>query len=995
MPTFYQRFQESARHFPDNIALEIQRQDAVERVTFSELTRMSESVAHWLSTRVPRDARVAILAANHPRWVAAYLGIIAAGRTAVPLDTAFHADQVKKLLLDSGTSLLFTDVKHLTVSREAAADLNIPLVMTSAAAEQTAAPITALGDPTTAPDASLIAPFAMSGFVPRENLAADLDSIFSAGPANFHPVTPNADDLAALLYTSGTTADPKGVMLTHANLVGEANSVLAVVKIGPTDALLGILPMFHVLAQMANLFLPLFNGARVVYLETLNTTELLRALKERNITTFCVVPQFFYLIHEKIFKELSKRGGFTLRIVRSLMALNRAFRRLNINAGKTFFGKIHATFGPNMRYLVTGGSRFDPAIARDFYSFGIDVLNAYGLTETSGGAFLNPPGEPIVFGSVGKPFPGVEAQIVQDKAPDAQPSDDDTPPSGEIALRGAIVMKGYWNRPDATAAVLRDGWFYTGDLGYFDSGGNLFITGRRKEIIVLANGKNIYPEEIEAHYLQAPLIKEICVMALESRPGDPTSERLHAVVVPIFELLRERKIVNSKEAIRFEIEALSHKIASTKRLGGYDVWQEDLPRTTTRKLKRFQIEKQVREGKQKQLSGDSEISNEKPLTEEEQNWLQLEDVKRALAIIQENSRASNHASPQPTDAPTIRPAHNLELDLGLDSMQRVELLTALEQQLGGEVPESQLSEIYSVRDLVDTVLASASRGEGHVRAAASAWSTILAEPVTDPDVLSIARHNVFIEIVLFLLGRLVYLFALDRFHLKTHGLENLPEKGPFLLCSNHQSYIDPLVMAGALPWRLFRNTFALGTSDIFGKGFMRRLARWVRVVVLDPDANLVPAMRAGFFGLTHQRVLILYPEGERTNDGSPRIFRKGAAILSIHAQAPIVPIAIEGFYEAWPRHKKFPKLTNLQLVFGKPIQPPPAAEASDAAYDQLTKELKSRVVAMWQDLREKNSQDKNRQDQILQGVNLQDQDKNKDQRGDHPTSPETSDVEAR
>ncbi len=796
MPTFYQRFQESARHFPDNIALEIQRQDAVERVTFSELTRMSESVANWLSTRVPRDARVAILAANHPRWVAAYLGIIAAGRTAVPLDTAFHADQVKKLLLDSGTSLLFTDVKHLAISREAVADLNIPLVMTSAAAEQTAAPIIAPATPPTPPGAPLIASSAMSGSVPSTNLAADLDSIFTTGTANFQPVTPNDDDLAALLYTSGTTADPKGVMLTHANLVGEANSVLAVVKIGPTDALLGILPMFHVLAQMANLFLPLFNGARVVYLETLNTTELLRALKERNITAFCVVPQFFYLIHEKIFKELSKRGGFTLRIVRSLMALNRAFRRLNINAGKTFFGKIHATFGPNMRYLVTGGSRFDPAIARDFYSFGIDVLNAYGLTETSGGAFLNPPGEPIVFGSVGKSFPGVEARIVADKTADAQPPDDDTPPSGEIALRGAIVMKGYWNRPDATAAVLRDGWFYTGDLGYFDSGGNLFITGRRKEVIVLANGKNIYPEEVEAHYLQAPLIKEICVMALQSRPGDPTSERLHAVVVPNFELLRERKIVNSKEAIRFAIEALSHKIASTKRLGGYDVWQEDLPRTTTRKLKRFQIEKQVREGKQRQDSGDSEISNEKPLSEEEQNWLQREDVKRALAIIQENSRGSNHASSlgsSHNDSPAILPAHNLELDLGLDSMQRVELLTALKQQLGGEVPESQLSEIYSVRNLVDTILASASRGEGHVGAAAPAWSTILSEPVTDPDVLTLARHNVFVELILLMLGRLVYLLALDRFHLKTRGIENLPDKGPFLLCSNHQSYIDPLV----------------------------------------------------------------------------------------------------------------------------------------------------------------------------------------------------------
>src|SRR6202521_3797059 len=596
MPAFYQRFQESARKFPDNVALEIQRPQTVERVTFAELTRMSESVANWLSTRVPRDARVAILAANHPRWVAAYLGIIAAGRTAVPLHLAFQTGQVKKLLIHSGASLLFCDVKHLPVAAEAVEGLSVALVMTSVGAESN--------------------PFQTKAGAP--SLAADLDSVFAAGPGDFQPIVPADGDLAALLYTSGTTADPKGVMLTHANLVGEANSVLAVIKVGPEDALLGILPMFHVLAQMANLFLPLFNGCRVVYLETLNTTELLRALQERDITVFCVVPQFFYLIHERIFKELKKRGKFTLRMVRTLMAFNR---------GKLFFEKIHATFGARMRYLITGGSRFDPAIARDFYSFGIDVLNAYGLTETTGGAFINPPGH-VVFGSVGRPFPGVDAKIV-----DPKPVEEGAPAAGEIAIRGAIVMKGYWNRPEATAEVLRDDWFYTGDLGYFDSAGNLFITGRGKEVIVLANGKNVYPEEIEAHYLQAPYVKEICVMALEARPGDPTSERLHAVVVPNFELLRERKIVNAKEVIRIDIEALSHKIASTKRLGSYDIWQEELPRTTTRKLKRFQIEKKVRELKQKGTA-DSDIGaedagteKEKPLTDDHQLWLERDDVK--------------------------------------------------------------------------------------------------------------------------------------------------------------------------------------------------------------------------------------------------------------------------------------------------------------------------------------------------------------------------------
>jgi long-chain acyl-CoA synthetase len=285
-------------------------------------------------------------------------------------------------------------------------------------------------------------------------------------------------------------------------------------------------------------------------------------------------------------------------------------------------------------------------------------------------------------------------------------------------------------------------------------------------------------------------------------------------------------------------------------------------------------------------------------------------------------------------------------------MQRIELLTALEQRLAGDVPESQLGEIYSVRELVDAVLESASRGEGSTKTATPPWSTILAEPVTDPDVLSLGEHQPFAEISFFLLGRLIYLFTLDRFHLKVRGLENLPEKGPFLLCSNHQSYIDPLVLAGLLPWRLFRDTFALGTSDIFGAGFMRRLARWLRVVVLDPDANLVPAMRAGAYGLRRGHVLVLYPEGERSNDGKPTVFRKGAAILSIHEQAPIVPVAIEGFYEAWPRHKKMLQhFTNMRLVIGKPMLPPPVSEASEATYERVTAELKSRVVAMWEELR--------------------------------------------
>jgi long-chain acyl-CoA synthetase len=911
MPTFYDRFVECAQRWPDNVALELQRHDLLESCTYSELRRMAESAGRWITeNRFPHGSRLAILADNHPRWVAAYLGIIASGCVAVPLDTALHDDQVTKLLNDSGTSAVFCDAKHVPVVRPAATELKLGLI---------------LMDPDRMTDHSI-----------QERWLGNLPAIFDAGPRNFKAAASTEDDLASLLYTSGTTADPKGVMLTHANFLGEVEAVFDWVDLGPSDALLGVLPLFHVLAQMANLLLPLVKGSRVVYLETLNTTELLRALSERNITAFAVVPQFFYLIHERLFQEIAKRGAITQKVFAAMVALNRTLRKVGINAGPIFFRKVHDTLGPKMRYLVTGGSRFDPAIARDFHALGIDVLQAYGLTETTAAVFANSPHDNEI-GSVGKAMKGVEAKIV-----DPQPQED-SPAVGEVALRGAVVMKGYWNRPDATAAVLRDGWFLTGDLGYFDLHGYLFLTGRKKEVIVLSNGKNVYPEEIEAHYLKSPYIKEMAVMGLEGKPGEG-GDRLHAVIVPDFDALRQRKIVNAKEIIRFDIEGLAPGISSTKRIGSYEIWQEDLPRTTTRKIKRFEVEKRVKANQAKKVSDDSELPVEKPLTADETAWLDQPDVQRGLKIVRETAR------PAPL---TLRPTLNLDLDLGFDSMQRVELLSRLEEELGGNVEESQLTEIYTVRDLVDAVLQSAASGAGGpgTRVTFAGWKSILAENPDEPDVLALAHPNRINDTFWYLFSRLMQIVALDRFHLKVMGLDKLSKTGAYIISSNHQSYLDPLILASILPADVFMRAFAVGTSDIFGKGFMRRVARSIKVMVLDPDANLVPAMRAGAFGLRQGMALVLYPEGERSIDGMPRIFKKGAAILSIHLQVPIVPVAIEGFYQAWPRNQKFRGFTPLKMVFGDPISPPPESEASEEAYEKLTADLKARIVGMWETLR--------------------------------------------
>src|SRR5256885_13794343 len=355
MPTFYDRFRECAGRWPEHIALEIQRRDRLERSRYREVKHMAEAVGDWLGENgFQTGDRIAIFADNHPRWVTVYLGIIAAGCTAVPLDTALRPNQVVKLLNDSGSSLLFCDSRNYGVASEAVNGMQVGIVLIERG----------------------------SGSVKAEPVS-QLDAIFPAGAQDFSPVAVSSDSVAALLYTSGTTADPKGVMLTHANLMAEVEGVFAVLRIGPEDAVLGLLPLFHALAQMANLLLPLVTGVRVVYLETLNTNDLLRAFRERGITAFAVVPQFFYLIHERIFKEISQRGKFAQFAVRGLMSINRALRAIGINAGRTLFGKLHATFGQRILYLITGGSRFDPQIARDFYALGIDEQQAYGLTATT------------------------------------------------------------------------------------------------------------------------------------------------------------------------------------------------------------------------------------------------------------------------------------------------------------------------------------------------------------------------------------------------------------------------------------------------------------------------------------------------------------------------------------------------------------------------------------------------------------------------------------
>ncbi|HWQ02898.1 MAG TPA: AMP-binding protein, partial [Candidatus Nitrosotenuis sp.] len=785
-----------------------------------------------------------------------------------------------------------------------------------------------------------------------------LDDIVKSPPVALPPCPATPADAAVMLYSSGTTGDPKGVVLTHGNLNAESYSVFERITVHPSDSLLGVLPLFHALAQMANLLLPLIVGASVVYLEQINTTELLRALRERGITIFVCVPQFFYLIHQRVMQQVAAAGALKRGVFRLLLGLNRFLRRaLRINLGRKFFKPVHAVLGEKMRLLVTGGSRFDPAIGGDLYALGFNIIQAYGLTECSGAATVMFPGDEKL-DSVGHPLKGVEIKIVPPPE-EARAGEEQRGPAGEpvgeVLIRGDIVMQGYYNRPDANAATLRDGWLYTGDLGYLDADGRLYVTGRAKEVIVTSSGKNLYPEEIEAHYQQSPFIKEICVLGI-APPGEPAAERLHAVVVPDFEVMRQRKVLNAKEVLRFEIESLSVQLPSHKRVLSYEIWNEELPRTTTRKLKRFQIAARVNAERlsREAASGETAAAGAgRAMREEDEAWAARPEVARALAVIHE---AARHKA-------AIHPDANIELELGLDSMERVELLTHLEQLFGAQVPDEVSHRIYTVRELVEAVLAAASGGASCADAAQSrdAWGRLLNElPTDDPVLNNLLKPKPLFSLVEFLALKMFYAWAWLFLGFRVRGREHLPASGPFLLCPNHQSYLDAFLLIGALPFRVIRKMFFVGASEYFATPLRRWLASEVNIVPVDPDTNLMKAMQSGAFGLRNGLILILFPEGERSIDGKIKKFKKGAAILSLHLGAPMVPVALEGAYEIWPRGKGFQwsailhsrARPPLRLTFGEPIPAPPrlpenvSISEAEAAYSSAAEQLRASVGAL-------------------------------------------------
>jgi long-chain acyl-CoA synthetase len=653
-------------------------------------------------------------------------------------------------------------------------------------------------------------------------------------------------------------------------------------------------------------------------------------------TVLISVPRIYERVHKKIMVGLDEKPA----LVRYLfyLAVKTGWQRFLHRQGRAGWhplfllwpllkravaDRVMTGLGGRVRLAISGGAPLSPPIARVFIGLGLNLLQGYGLTETSPVVSVNT-SEDNLPATVGRPYPGVEVMIAD---------------NGELLVRGPNVMLGYWQNDAATgAAIDRDGWFHTGDLALIDAAGHINITGRRKEIIVLSSGKNLYPEEIESHYGQSAFIKELCVLGVAS-PGEPSAERLHAVIVPDEAVLRERGVVNLRELIRFELEGQAVHLPAHKRILTYDIRMDPLPRTTTGKLRRHEIERLVQTP-----SSDDAPAQPRALSHDEEAWLGQPGRKELLEAI------STRFAPK-----TIRPDDNLELDLGLDSLERVELLTTLEHRAGTRVPPEARSTMFSVRQMIEAVLGSAKHtDEGAQTSGELPWDSLLAPTAIDPELTrDLTRSKPVRTVCFFLATRVLRLLVGLIPGFKPRDARHLPRDGAFIICPNHQSYFDGFFLAASLPWHTVRRLFFVGASEYFLTAGMRRLARFANILPVDPDANLVNAMQVGVGGLRLNKVLVLFPEGERSIDGDLKKFRNGAAIMASHARVPIVPVALDGLYPLWPRSRTFQwrallpgRSRPVHLRFGAPVS------VAAAAYTDATTAVHESVGMMLGELRD-------------------------------------------
>ena len=871
--TLPDRLREMVDQFPDKIVMQVKKENAYVKYTYKEFYTVSQSIARSLHEwGIKKGDRVAIVLENRPEWGMIYFGIMLAGGIATPLDPQSGQEEIKFFLSDSESKVAFTSGKLLSLFTGLTGSVPSLQKIIALDFEKTSGEVISFSE--------------------TISVASDLKPLISM-PEIF------PRDTASILYTSGTTGRPKGVMLTHKNFYSNSQSIDKLKLFSDKDNVLSILPLHHSFPFMVTLIVPLFSQGKITYISSLKSEELLGCMRETAVTVLTGVPQLFYMFYKHILDGVKKIPLLMRLVLLGFIEISWLVRKLTgINLSKLVLPKIHRTFGRSLRFFACGGAKLNEEVARFFTKIGFTILEGYGLTEISPVATFNPLKKQKI-GSVGKAIPDVELRIAE---PDGYGI-------GEVKIKGLNVMKGYYRQEEETQKVLKNDWFYSGDLGYLDKEGYLHLTGRRKELIVLSSGKNISPEEVESYYVKSPFIKELCVLAT----GKREEEKLKAVIVPDLDYFRKIGEVAIYGMIKWDLENLSKQRTPYKRIMGFIVASEDLPRTRLGKLKRFEVKNRYFDefmgvGLRKT---DREIS----FVNEDLKVLSSETGKKIIETLNKETNLGRQ----------IRLNDHLEIDLGLDSLGRVELMVVLEKILGINIPDSLMAKIFTIRELIlgieKLILEKGLNGEDvlSIQARTSLWHDILkANPVKNViEKIDLLPGLISRACTLLVCGMLYIIFKLI-WQLKVFGVKNLPQNQVFILCSNHGSYLDAFLIAVSVPWWLRKHLFFVGLKGYFEVPIIRSMVKLIRVISIDPGAQLIDAMQACAYILRNNKTVCIFPEGARSINGEIKEFKKGVGILAKELNIQLIPVYIKGSHESWPRTKRFPRPHSIRIVFGRP-----------------------------------------------------------------------------
>ncbi|HYC22735.1 MAG TPA: AMP-binding protein [Candidatus Bathyarchaeia archaeon] len=834
-------------------------------ISYRELRDRARRAATLLAGRgVKPGDRVLLIAENSPEWALAYFAIVCSGAVAVPLDHLISADELVPICRIAEPRAALRSAK---VARRLAGGIK-----------------------DAAPDAI-------------ELELAELSRPFVLGrdPAPLDP--PERKALASIVFTSGTTGAPKGVMLTHGNFTSEVAMLARVFPLSGDDGLLSLLPLHHTFEFTCGMLLPLASGATVVYPLEVDAKNLSRALADVRPSALIGVPALWEAIHRRIMDEVEGRGPFFGAAFAQLRDLNRRVDRdYGANLGSILFRQAHAALGGRLRLAVSGGAALPHRVAEFFNDIGIRLLEGYGLTEAAPVLSASHPGEPLCVGSVGKPLDGVEIRL--------------DPPSsevGEIVARGPNVMLGYYRNPSATAEVLRDGWLHTGDLGRFDAEGRLAIVGRAKEVIVDSGGNNIYIDELEEAYGRSDYLKELAVVGLAVGQG----EQVAALAVPAYARGESRRVVEDR--LRTHFDGVSAALSPHKRIRILRFTDQELPRTRTRKIKRPEVVATLT----RMLGSDGEPRAPLHASSDVEPWL-----AQALAQVA--------AEPGSITAST-----RLIEDLGLDSLALAELVEHIAEHAGREVALEEVSELRSVGDLQSLV--SGEGGTPRVRLPSYARFAEPFVPQIPQAVRGLARG------VLRRAERGMFEGWLKP---RILGRGNVPANRNLLVVANHASHLDFSLVGYALG-SMSQNLVVLAAKDYFFNTPARRFifSNFTSLIPFDRERAQLESLEEALAELDAGRSVLMFPEGTRSPDGAIHDFKSGAGYLALRSGCDVLPVLIRGTRDVLGKGTLVPHRRPVEVRIGRVVE---AAElrghAENAegmgAYRKLADFMRAQVVAL-------------------------------------------------